>query len=160
MIACPTPRNSQVTARKARELPFSHQNKIVLLTVLHTEVWLLCTHHLPLFGLSLCNPWEQISLTIHQLKGDMPSFNVKYGRKLSTNWLQRYNRLIRLSLICLVICPQICTAKKVLCLQVSRLPPARNAKLRDYKALNCAVSKSLHSGPRFCARITRPRYDQ
>ena len=40
--------------------------------------------------------------TIHQLKGDMPSFNMKYGRNLTTNWLQRYKRHKRLSLICLV----------------------------------------------------------
>ena len=61
MIACPTPRNSQVTARKAGALPFSYQFWIVLLTALHSEVW-LTSASLPLnFGLSLCNPLEQIS---------------------------------------------------------------------------------------------------
>ena len=69
IIACPTPRNSLVTGRKAGAIPFSHQIWIVLLTVLHTEVWLLSTHSLPHFGLSLCNPLEQISPPYINWKG-------------------------------------------------------------------------------------------
>ena len=37
MIACPTPTDSQVIGWKPWELPFSHQNRIVLLTDLHSE---------------------------------------------------------------------------------------------------------------------------
>ena len=37
MIACPTPTNIQVTGRKPMELPFSHQNRTVMLTALHSE---------------------------------------------------------------------------------------------------------------------------
>ena len=37
MIACPTPTNSQVTVTKPWEVPFSHQNRIVLPTASHSE---------------------------------------------------------------------------------------------------------------------------
>ena len=62
MMACPTPTNSQVTVWKLRQLLFSHQIRIVLLTVLHSEVWLGSAGILLHFGLSLCNPLEQSSL--------------------------------------------------------------------------------------------------
>ena len=75
MIACPTPRNSQVTARKAGAIPFSNQIWIVFLTVLHSEVWLISAS-IPLhFGLSLCNPLEQISPLCAIWKGTYMAFN-------------------------------------------------------------------------------------
>ena len=79
MIACPTPRNSQVTARKAEAIPSSHQIWIVFLTVLHSEVW-LTSASLPLhFGLSLCNPLEQVSPLYALWKGTYMAF--KWGIK-------------------------------------------------------------------------------
>ena len=75
MIACPTPRNSQVTARKAGAIPFSHQIWIVFLTVLHSEVWLTSAIIPFHFGLSLCNPLEQISPLCAIWKGTYMAFN-------------------------------------------------------------------------------------
>ena len=69
IIACITQRNSQVTSRKAGALPFSHQNRIVLLTVLHTEVWLLSTSYLQHIGLSHCSLWQHINLLYTIWKG-------------------------------------------------------------------------------------------
>ena len=56
----PTPRNSQVTGRELRHLLFSPHSSIVLLTVLHTVVHLGSAYTPLHFGLSFCNPWEQI----------------------------------------------------------------------------------------------------
>ena len=51
-----------MTNWKLRQLLFSHQNRSVLLTALHSVV-LLGSAGIPLyFGLSLCNPLEQIRL--------------------------------------------------------------------------------------------------
>ena len=159
MIACPTPTNSQVTVWKLRQPLFSHQNRTVLLTALHSDV-LLGSAGIPLhFGLSLCNPLEQIRLpygkwkrtsraicwyrnldiwptdryfmtifwglagvcqtpssfwsvtlqpvgadeaTIWQMKGDILSFHMRYGRLNSIHRLQRKINFFPLSFFCLV----------------------------------------------------------
>ena len=95
MIACPTPRNSQVTARKAGAIHFSHQIWIVFLTVLHSEVWLLSTHSLPHFGLSVCNPWWSVASTNavrhlliqHEDNSTSRQFNKKQLNKIQLNFL-------------------------------------------------------------------------
>ena len=81
MIAWVTPRNSFVTAREAGALPFSHQFWIVLLTVLHSEVWLTFASIPVHFSLSLCNPLEHIRLPRYFCLAVWPSIFATCNRR-------------------------------------------------------------------------------
>ena len=98
MIACPTPSNSQVRVWKLRQLLFSHQSRIVLLTALHSDV-LLGSAGMPVhFGLSLCNLLEQISPPYPIWKGTYIAFiwsiEAAIQQEVAEKWLLELFKLI------------------------------------------------------------------
>ena len=70
----PTPTNSQVTGREPLELPFSHQNRTVLLTASHSEhFWGLQTS-LTFWSITQCLLGAH-QATIHHMKEDINTFH-------------------------------------------------------------------------------------